>query len=119
MEDIGKFDEDGLWISENPNGFVLFLERHANKRAVLSVKKWYKKRSGAENAYMHWLFTFIGKELGYTAEDIKGYYKLYFKVPHTKELDTLHCEEFLEQVRQHAQEFYGIRCPLPNEVIYE
>ena len=119
MDDVGYFDQDGLWNSENPNGFAMFLQRHANKRATLKVKKWYKKRSVNQNAYSHWLFTFIGNEIGYTCEDIKGWYKIHFKVPHTSELDTMNCEVFLEEVRRHAQEFYGVRCPLPNEVIYD
>jgi hypothetical protein len=119
MNDIGKFDSDGIWISENVQGFRSFLAKNANKRAVLKVKKWYKPRSLAENAYLHWLFTFIGKEIGYEATDLKGWYKIHFKVKHTSELSTIECEEFLENVRQHAQEFHGVRCPLPNEIIYD
>lgn len=33
MNDIGYFDRDGIWISENQTGFTLWLEKHANKRA--------------------------------------------------------------------------------------
>ena len=117
MNDMGFFDSDGLWISENVPGFVLWLEKHANKRAVMSLKKWFPQRSKAENSYMHFLFDLIGKELGYQAEDLKGYYKIMFHVKQTSELSTQECEHFLEQVRMHAQEFHGIRCPLPNEVI--
>ena len=119
MDDHGYFDNDGKWNSENKERFQRFLRQNAHKRAVLKIKRWYKQRSLAENAYIHWLFTFIGNEIGYTCEDIKGWYKIHFKVPHTSELDTMNCEVFLEEVRRHAQEFYGVRCPLPGEVIYD
>lgn len=119
MDDHGFFDSDGIWNSENPQMFKQFLAKNSNKRAVLKVKKWYKLRTYKENRYMHWLFGFIGNELGYSTEDIKGWYKIHFKVPHTSELDTINCEAFLEEVRRHCQEFHGIRCPAPNEVIYD
>lgn len=105
MDSIGFFDSDGIWHSENLEGFKLWLSRHAGKRAVMKLEKWYKKRTDKENRYMHYLFDFIGKELGYSGADMKGAYKVHFKVPHTSKLDTLACETFLEDVRRHAQEF--------------
>lgn len=119
MNDMGYFTEDGKWASENPQGFKLWLQKHNHKRAVLKLKRWYKKRSKAENNYMHWMFTFIGNHIGYSMQDVKGFYKLHFGVAETSETNTLECEAFLESVRQHCQEFHGLRVPLPNEVIYE
>lgn len=119
MDSIGYFDQDGLWISENKDEFRNWLSRHANKRAVLKVVKWYKKRTQKENRYMHYMFSFIGGHLGYSGDEVKGYYKLHFHIKHTSELTTMECEAFLEDVRRHCQEFHGIRVPLPNEVIYE
>ncbi len=119
MNDIGYFDRDGIWISENQIGFTLWLEKHANKRAVLKLKRWFPQRSKAENSYMHYMFSFIGEHIGYSMEDAKGFYKIHFKVKHTSELTTAECEEFLENVRRHCLEFHGLRVPLPNEIIYE
>lgn len=44
MNDIGYFDRDGIWISENQIGFTLWLEKHANKRAVLKPGDAYLMR---------------------------------------------------------------------------
>jgi len=119
MNDMGFFDDSGKWQSENPDGFRIWLNRHAHKRAVLKLEKWYKRRTDPENKYMHWLFNFIGEHTGDRGEDLKGWYKVHFKIGKTSSLSTLEMEKFLEDVRRHAQEFHGIRCPLPNEVIYE
>jgi hypothetical protein len=119
MQDHGFFDSDGIWVSENPQRFKHFLQKHANKRAVLKVKKWYRQRTKKENSYTHWMFTFIGNELGYSMPEVKGYYKLHFGIKHTSELTTVECEAFLEDVRRHCLQFHGIMVPLPNEVIYD
>lgn len=119
MDDIGTFDPDGLWISENKDGFRNWLQKHANKRAVLKLKPWYKKRTYKENRYLHWMFGFIGEELGYSLEDTKGWYKIHFGIKHTSDLTTIECEAFLEDVRRHCAEFHQIKVPLPNEVNYE
>lgn len=119
MNDIGQFDSQGQWISENPDGFRNWLQKHNGKRAILKLEKWYKRRTKPQNSYMSWLFAFIGKHTGDRGDDLKGYYKVLFKVAKTSELTTLELEAFLEDVRRHAQEFHGIRCPLPNEVIID
>jgi hypothetical protein len=119
VNDIGVFDSESRWISENPVGFKNWLEKHANERTILQAKKWYRQRTKPENAYMHFLFNFIGEHTGDRGEDLKGFYKVYFKVAKTSELTTMEIEAFLEDVRRHAQEFHGIRCPMPNEIIYE
>lgn len=119
MNDTGFFDADGMWVSENPVGFKNWLSKHSNKRAVLKLKKWYKQRTRKQNAYMHWMFTDIGNQLGYEMEDVKGWYKIHFRFPSTSESNTVELEEFLDKVRRHCLEFHGYYVRLPNEVICE
>jgi len=97
----------------------------------LNILPITKSRSGCQNSYMWYVFELISKETGQSKDDIHDFYCQKF-LSHNKELfgetilksgtselDTRQFEEFMTNVRQHAQEFLNIFVPLPNEVIYD
>lgn len=128
MDSIGYFDQDGLWVSENKDEFRNWLSRHANKRAVLKVVKWYKKRSDKENRY-YWggIIEPLADYFGYSKEEMHDALKSMFlkieipgkppKILSTAKLNTLEAETYYEQIRIWALSDYGIRLKLPNEFV--
>lgn len=128
MNDIGRFDSDGIWHSENIDGFKLWLSRHAGKRAVMKLEKWYKKRTGKENRY-YWscIVTPLAEEFGYTKNEMHDSLKSLFlkieipgkppRILSTKDLTTIEAEKYYEDIRQWANIEYKIVLMLPNEYI--
>lgn len=119
MDDIGYYSEDGKWHSENPTNYKNWLSKNKNIRTVLKCKKWFPRRSTAQNSYAHYVYDFIGKHIGYTMLEVKGFYKIMFSVKETSELSTAEDEDFMFKIRTHALTELNIYVPLPNEVIYE
>jgi len=88
-------------------------------------------RSGNQNRYMWYVFKLISDETGQNKDDVHNFYVQKFigkykevfgeviSTGNTSKLDTKQFEEFMKNVREHAQEFLNILVPLPNEVIYE
>jgi hypothetical protein len=128
MNDIGMFDEDGLWISENIDGFQNWLQHNHDKRTVMKLAKWYKQRTKPENAY-YWacIVEPLSNEFGYTKTEMHESLKSIFlkieipgkppKILSTTELTTLEAEKYYEEIRIWASSEYKIRLMLPNEYV--
>lgn len=100
---------------------------------VIQIKKWRKKRSVNQNAYL-WgvVYRYVGEEIGLTASEahqiMSDYYLGYVKtlpngtvvkfVRSTTDLDTMEFEAYLDQIRTFMLEQFSCLIPLPNESIY-
>ena len=129
LVDSGHFDQDGIWISENPKEFANWLSVHKEKKIVLQGKKWSKNRTHHQNSY-YWgvVLKILKTETGNSEDDLHEYLKSKFNFKFleiggqferigatTTELTTIEYEEYLEQVRVWAATELGIIIPLPNE----
>ena len=128
MNDIGVFDSENRWISESDQKFKQWLERNANKRYILQVKKYFPQRSKAENNY-YWacIVEVLADEFGYTKTEMHESLKSLFlkvetpgkppKILSTTELTTQQAEKYYEEIRIWASAEYKIRLMLPNEYV--
>ena len=102
-------------------------------KSVIQIKKWRKKRSVNQNAYLHGVvYRYVGDEIGLTAAEahqtMTAHFLSYEKtlpngtvakfVKSTTDLDTMEFEEYLEQIRTFMLEQFSCLIPLPNESIY-
>lgn len=136
-----KTDDKGRYMLDipNPTFWQGELSRFEPGTAVVvSVKKWYKKRSIRQNAVLHWYINEIADETGMAADTIKEVLRHKFlsvdavdrkgevmadkesgevlKVYRsTTELTTFEFMEFTEQIRLWANDFLNLNLPLPNE----
>jgi hypothetical protein len=100
---------------------------------VIQIKKWRKKRSVNQNAYLHGVvYRYVGDEIGLTIAEahqtMTAHFLSYEKtlpngttvkfVRSTTDLDTMEMEAYLEQIRTFMLEQFSCLIPLPNESIY-
>jgi len=100
---------------------------------VIQIKKWRKKRSVNQNAYLHGVvYRYVGDEIGLTIAEahqtMTAHFLSYEKtlpngttvkfVRSTTDLDTMKMEAYLEQIRTFMLEQFSCLIPLPNESIY-
>jgi hypothetical protein len=97
------------------------------KKITLAVRR--KRRSYAQNAYLHLILGWYGIETGYTLAEVKQHIfkeevcaSIFQKAKHgrvvtrsTAELNTLEMTNAIEQFRNHAQADLNIYLPAPNE----
>ncbi len=95
-------------------------------RVALTVEKWKKDRSDAQNRY-YWgvVVKILADELGYFPEEMHDALKLEFlrkeskplpTVRSTTSLSTEEFEDYLEKVRIMSLTKYEVRIPLPGEI---
>jgi len=131
LSDIGHFDEDGLWISEDKKSFASWLSVHKDKKIVLQGKRYSKHRSNNQNSY-YWgvVLKIISDSTGHTVDELHEALKFKFNrkfvdlnghnVPiggSTTDMGTVDFEGYLESVRIWAATEMGLSIPLPNEVL--
>jgi len=104
----------------------------ANGQYTLSLKKRVKKRTLDQNAYFWLLMTCIEKETGEDKYVIHDFYCSKFLrstetikgmdmniVRGTSKLTTQQFNDFLDRVREHAKDFFGMTLPVPEDRYYE
>lgn len=137
IDDIGHFNDQGKWISENPSVLELYRRNHKNQRTVLKIQKYRKSRSLNQNNYM-WgvVYQHVENDTGMDVDDVHRFCTKKFltvrtqivnkktgevleeeTIRSTTDLDTGEMETYLEQVRRFFLTELGIMIPLPNEVI--
>jgi hypothetical protein len=102
-------------------------------RNVIQIKKWRKKRSVNQNAYLHGVvYRYVGDEIGLTAAEahqtMTAHFLSYEKtlpngtvakfVKSTTDLDTLEMTAFIEQIRTFMLEQFSCLIPDPEQSIY-
>jgi len=100
---------------------------------VIQIKKWRKKRSVNQNAYLHGVvYRYVGQEIGLTTEEahqtMKGHFLSYEKrLPNgtvakftksTTDLDTLEMTNYIEEIRSFMLEQFSCLIPEPEQSIY-
>lgn len=100
---------------------------------ALQIKKYRKKRSVNQNAYLHGVvYRYVGEEIGLTTEEAHQTMKEYFlsyekKMPNgsvrkftrsTTDLDTMEMEAYISQIKDFMLENFSCLIPEPNQVIY-
>jgi hypothetical protein len=137
IDDIGHFNDQGKWVSENPSVLDLYRRNHKNERTVLKVQKYRKSRSLNQNNYM-WgvVYQHVENDTGMDVDEVHRFCTKKFltvrtqivnkktgevleeeTIRSTTDLDTMEMETYLEQVRRFFLMELGIRIPLPNETI--
>jgi hypothetical protein len=137
IDDIGHFNDQGKWISENPSVLELYRRNHKNQRTVLKIQKYRKSRSLNQNNYM-WgvVYQHVENDTGMDVDDVHRFCTKKFltvrtqivnkktgevleeeTIRSTTDLDTGEMETYLEQVRRFFLTELSIMIPLPNEVI--
>ncbi len=126
---------------DNPDWWSGELARFAPDTAVVvTIKKWYKKRSLKQNSVLHWYINAISDETGQSVDTIKEVLRHKFlsedivdrngeimadrssgevlkRYKSTTELSTMQFNEFTENIRLWANDFLGLQLPLPNEAV--
>lgn len=142
-----KFNRDGeveFWYVVNvENGVVLNFPRDEFKAEIgkasgeyeIVFKKYKKKRSKGHNSLMWFYFSVLGKEAGYSKENIRGLverdpeFKDLFvskvwddrierevEIPRgTSDFSPQEMNEFLRRFRVWSMDFFGINLPEPRE----
>ena len=109
------------------------------KQCLITVERFSKKRSLAQNSFIHLLFQIFADSFNETTgndfsmQKMKDWMKKMFLteplvdentgeiigeyVRHTADLKTVEMMSFLDKVVQYAQEEWNIKLPLPNEQI--
>lgn len=124
VEKDGKIQLD---IYEKPR-FKRYLRTLLGVPAVeVFVRELKRRRSDRQNRY-YWgvVVALLAEYFGYSREEMHEALKMKFlrkeppdkpaTVRSTTDLSTQEFEDYLEEVRQWAAEFYGIDIPLPDEV---
>ena len=110
---------------------------HEGKKIIITIERMSKKRSLAQNNFIHLLFTIFATSFNETTgndfsmQKIKDWMKKMFLteplvdeatgeiigeyVKHTADLKTVEMMDFLNKVVRYAQDEWNIRLPLPNE----
>jgi len=93
---------------------------------VIQIKKFRKKRSTNQNAYLFGVvYRYLGEEIGYTTDEchqlMKRRFLSYEKsgevfVKSTTDLDTMDMEGYIAQIKSFALEQFSVLIPDPNEV---
>lgn len=137
IDDIGHFNDQGKWVSENPSVLELYRRNHKNERTLLKLQKFRNKRSLNQNNYM-WgvVYQHVENDTGMEVDEVHRFCTKKFltvrtqivnkktgevleeeTIRSTTDLDTGEMETYLEQVRRFFLMELGIRIPLPNEII--
>lgn len=108
------------------------LSKLRNGEYTLTIKRRQIKRTISQNALLWMWLRCIESETGTGAEDCYTFYSRKFlrKVvslgmesedgyENPKSLDTARMSKFLEQVRQHALDYLGVRLPLPQDLYFD
>lgn len=105
---------------------------------VVSVKKWYKKRSLGQNNLFHWYADILADYFGYPLDTMKLLIRLkWLKVPllkhdgseavdittgevlfdlrSTSDLNTVEMAELCDEIRTWAMDGWGVVLPLPDQ----
>lgn len=127
--DTGHFDEDGIWVSDNPKQFRSWLVANKDKKITLEGKRYNRNRSNHQNAY-YWgvVLRILSEHTGHSSDELHEYCKSKFNPKHieingqieligktTQEMSTIEFEDYLEKVRIWAATELGVSIPLPNE----
>ena len=108
------------------------LKTVANGKYTLSIKKAVKKRTIPANNLMWLWFECIEKETGEDKNVIHDFYCTKFLrstetikgqdcniVRGTSKLTTVQFADFLDKVKAHAAEFFGMTLPIPEDLYFE
>lgn len=137
IDDIGHFNDQGKWVSENPSVLELYRRNHKNQRTLLKIQKFRNLRSLKENRYM-WGIVYANIEdfTGMSKDEAHEFCRKKFltirthivnkqtgecieeeTIRSTRDLNTLEMETYLEEIRNFFLTFLGIYIPKPNETI--
>ena len=130
LVDIGHFDQDGIWISENKKEFASWLSVNKDKKIVIEGKRWSKNRTHSQNSY-YWgvVLKLLSDHTGHSQDELHEYLKGKFNQKYieikkgqfepyggsTVTLGTIDFENYLEEIRRWAAVELGADIPLPNE----
>jgi len=106
-----------------------YLNTLEGEKITVDIKKWRNIRSNNQNAY-YWFAIDLLTDTGYTREEWHGFFKLHFlpkemkingevvgvTTGSTTNLDTKQFSEYMELIRQFAQEKVDIYIPQANEI---
>lgn len=134
-------DENGLQILhvDNPDWWRGELSRFAPDTAVIvTIKKWYKKRSLDQNSTFHWYVGVLADYFGYAPDTMKKLIalkwlkeplydkngeqaidvttgELLFDIRSTASLNTVEMADLCTAIRQWADEGWGVILPEPDK----
>ena len=113
---------------DNPTQLHQWLHNVNGKRVEVTVERQTRKRTTDQNAYYWLICTTIGKDLGYSSDEVHELLKsMFLKKPlwvkgkfipvvgSTTRMDTVEFTEYIERVRQWAAEELRITIPDPDE----
>jgi len=108
MKFLGVIKDDVTLVLDDPQRFASFKTRLKGFQIVLTLEKYYPRRSTKQNNYIHWIFQTIADESGNTLDDVKHYCKQQwastvdefgiYKLKHTSDMTTAECSEFTEKI---------------------
>ena len=108
MKFLGEIKNDLTLVLDDPQRFASLKARLKNTKIVLTLDKYYPRRSNKQNNYIHWIFQSIADETGNTLDDVKNYCKQQwastvdefgiYKLKHTSDMTTAECAEFTEKI---------------------
>jgi hypothetical protein len=124
----GHVADGKLNIRDKPL-FLQYLHTLEGKAVQITVGKEVRKRTNPQNSYYWLILTLIGKDLGYSANDVHELMKTTFLkrplwvrgkfIPTTRSstsLDTADFTTYIEEIRQWAAEELGMVIPDPEQV---
>ena len=118
--------KNGKFISFDNREFIKLFYRYEGERVVLSIKRWYKKRTINQNKY-YWAGVVhpLAEFLGYTDDEFHEILKWKFlkfidkngieNIKSTSELDIVEENKYIENIRDFASRDFSFYLESPEE----